>query len=120
VKPLFFLSLLCSSYFSVFSDPDVFLGLLNLFAAVTSILWIQYIQEGGGNDNAIILFMIIFFINCLGICIVFIRRRISWKQEKEEEEDEEEEEKKRDQKEGKERKRITAAEGSHSMKRKLK
>jgi hypothetical protein len=41
-------------------------------------LWIRYTSEGGGNDNAIIMFLVLLLLNCLGVCAVFIRRRVLW------------------------------------------
>jgi ABC-type transport system involved in cytochrome bd biosynthesis fused ATPase/permease subunit len=69
--PLFFSS-------SPLRDPDIFLGFLNVFAAVTTMLWIRYTTDGGGNENAVIMFIVLLFLNCLGVCVIFIRRRVLW------------------------------------------
>jgi hypothetical protein len=63
-------------------DPDIFLGVLNVFAGATSIAWIHYTSTGGGNDNAIVMFGMVLAVNCIGACSVFYRRRVKWSREK--------------------------------------
>ena len=60
------------------SDPDVFLGFLNVLAGITNMAWIHYTTTGGGNENAVIMFGTMFLLNCAGIVAVFYRRRLLW------------------------------------------
>mmetsp|Transcript_8730 Transcript_8730/g.13042 ORF Transcript_8730/g.13042 Transcript_8730/m.13042 type:complete len:128 (+) Transcript_8730:34-417(+) len=60
---------------ALFGDPDIFLGILNIFAGITTAMWLHFTINGGGNDNAVTMFCVVFAINCCGVCAVFIRRR---------------------------------------------
>ena len=57
------------------SDPDLFLSFLNALAGICSIGWITFTTQGGGNDNAIILYWGTFMVNIVGAFLVLYRRR---------------------------------------------